>query len=104
MPFRRVSFPYEPFDLSGNETHPLASRQSRTHVSDFATPYRPGAGVAALITSLPRILAGADFTAIVAAMRSTHAAGGGILWGVGAHVIKTGLSPVLIDLMERGFV
>ena len=40
----------------------------------------------------------------MAAIRGAHAAGRGIIWGLGAHVIKTGLSPVLIDLMERGFV
>jgi hypothetical protein len=102
--FPRVSFPYELFDLSGVETYPLASRKSKAHASDFATPYRPGSGVAALIASLPGILAAADFIAIVAAMRATRASGGGIVWGIGAHVIKTGLSPVLIDLMERGFV
>jgi hypothetical protein len=100
----RVSFPYEAFDLSGVKMYPLASRKSKAQASDFATPYRPGSGVAALIASLPGILAAADFTAIVAAMRSTRASGGGIVWGIGAHVIKTGLSPVLIDLMERGFV
>src|SRR5205807_943793 len=27
-----------------------------------------------------------------------------IIWGIGGHVIKTGLAPILIDLMERGFV
>jgi hypothetical protein len=100
----RASFPYEAFDLSGVETYPLASRKSKAHASDFATPYRPGSGVAAFVASLPAMLAASDFTAIVAAIRATRAAGGGIVWGVGAHVIKTGLSPVLIDLMERGFV
>jgi hypothetical protein len=99
-----VPFPYEPFDLSGVETYPLASRKSKAHAADFATPYRPGAGVAGLVASLPSMLAGADFKAVVAAMRSARDSGAGILWGVGAHVIKTGLAPVLIDLMERGFV
>ena len=56
------------------------------------------------VESLPDILAGADFKAIVTALRAARAGSGGILWGLGAHVIKTGLSPVLIDLMERGYV
>ena len=50
------------------------------------------------------MLAGADFRAVVGAMRAARASNGGIIWGLGAHVIKTGLAPVLIDLMERGFV
>jgi hypothetical protein len=99
-----VPFSYEPFDLSGVETYPLASRKSKAHAADFASAYRPGSGIAGLVASLPSMLAGADFKAIVAAMRAARASGGGIVWGVGAHVIKTGLAPVLIDLMERGFV
>jgi hypothetical protein len=98
-----VAFPYKSFDLSGIETYPLASRASKARAADFATPYRPGSGVPGLLRSLPAILAGADFPAIVAAMRAART-GGGIVWGIGAHVIKTGLSPILIDLMERGFV
>jgi hypothetical protein len=56
------------------------------------------------IDALPDLLAAADFRAVVAAMRQAHAADRGIVWGLGAHVIKVGLGPVLIDLMERGFI
>jgi hypothetical protein len=100
----RVPFPYEEFDLSAVSTYPLAGRASKAHAADFATAYRAGSGVSGLVASLPGILAGADFRAVVSALRAAHAAGGGIIWGLGAHVIKTGLSPVLIDLMERGYV
>jgi hypothetical protein len=99
-----VRFPYEEFDLSGVRTYPLASRASKANAEDFATPYAPGAGVRGLLESLPNILAGADFRAVVGAIRAAREGGRGIIWGVGAHVIKTGLSPILIDLMERGFV
>jgi deoxyhypusine synthase len=47
---------------------------------------------------------GADFRAVVERMRAAAAAGHGLVWGLGAHVIKTGLAPVLIDLMERGYI
>src|SRR4029078_9696283 len=50
------------------------------------------------------ILGGADLKAVAAAMRMARDNGHGLIWGLGAHVLKTGLSPVLIDLMERGFV
>jgi hypothetical protein len=99
-----VKFPYEDFDLSGVRTYPLASRQSKANAADFAKPYRAGSGVAALLESFPAILAGADFKAVVAAIRAARAGDRGIIWGLGAHVIKTGLGPILIDLMERGFV
>lgn len=99
-----MKFPYEEFDLSGVKTYPLASRTSKANARDFATPYVPASGLAAWLESLPDILAAADFKAVVAALRRARADGRGILWGLGAHVVKTGLSPVLIDLMERGWV
>jgi hypothetical protein len=99
-----VTFPYEEFDLSGVRTYPLEGRASKAKAADFAKPYAPGSGVAGLLSSLPGILAAADFKAIVAALRAAHHANRGIVWGIGAHVIKTGLSPVLIDLMLRGYI
>ena len=99
-----MPFPYEEFDLSGIATYPLASRKSKANAADFARPYQPGSGVGALIASLPDILAASDFKAVVSAIGAARAGGRGILWGLGAHVIKTGLSPVIVDLMERGFV
>ena len=95
---------YEEFDLSGVRTYPLANRPSKVHDADFARVWDPTSGVAGLIDSLPNLLAGADFRAVVAAIKDAAAARRGIVWGLGAHVIKTGLAPVLIDLMERGFV
>lgn len=99
-----MKFRYEDFDLSGIRTYPLASRKSKANAADFATPYRPGTGVRSFVDSLPRILAAADFKAVVAAIRAARERDRGIIWGLGAHVIKTGLGPILIDLMERGFV
>jgi hypothetical protein len=99
-----MPFPYEEFDLSGIRTYPLKSRPSKARAEDFSKPYRAGTGVDGLLASLPSILAASDFRAVVAALLAARASGGGIIWGLGAHVVKTGLSPILIDLMERGFV
>jgi len=99
-----VKFRYEDFDLSGIRTYPLASRKSKANAADVSKAYRPGGGVAALLDSFPRILAAADFKAVVTAIRAARDGDRGIIWGFGAHVIKTGLGPILIDLMERGFV
>jgi hypothetical protein len=99
-----VKFPYEPFDLSDVRTYPLKSRESKVRADDFARPYAKGSGVAAFLDSLPAILAAADFRAVVRAIVEARAQGRGIVWGFGAHVVKTGLSPVIVDLMERGFV
>jgi len=99
-----MAFPYEDFDLSGIRTYPLKSRASKARAEDFAAPYQKGSGIPGVLDSLPRILAARDFRAVVGALLEARASGAGIVWGLGAHVIKTGLSPVLIDLMERGFV
>jgi hypothetical protein len=99
-----MPFTYVDFDLSDVKTYPLKSRKSKTRAEDFARPVAPGASVAALVDSLPGILAAVDFKAVVRAIADAKRTDGGIVWGLGAHVIKTGLGPVLIDLMERGFV
>jgi hypothetical protein len=97
-------FGYEEFDLTGVRTYPLADRPSKVRTADFATPWDPATGMAGWIDALPNLLAAADFKAIVSALRQARAADRGVIWGLGAHVIKTGLGPVLIDLMERGYV
>lgn len=99
-----MTFPYDEFDLSAVRTYPLATRESKVRVADFAKPLHAGAGVVRLLDSLPNILVAADLKAIVQAIVAAKRSGGGIIWGMGAHVIKTGLNPVLIDLMERGFI
>ena len=99
-----MPFPYEDFDLSDVRTYPLKSRKSKTRVDDFARPVAADASLAAFIDALPNLLAAADFKAIVSAIADARASGAGVVWGLGAHVIKTGLGPVLIDLMDQGFV
>src|SRR5438445_10276616 len=99
-----MTFPYEEFDLSGVRTYPLKSRPSKARVEDFARPPARNPTVGAFIESLPNVLAAAEFRAVVGAMVKAKRHGGGLLWGIGAHVIKTGLAPIVIDLLERGFV
>lgn len=99
-----TTFPYEEFDLSGVTTYSLESRSSKALASDFARPVNTGTSIASFVDSLPNILAAADLKAVVRAIVDAKRSGGGVLWGLGAHVIKTGLGPVLIDLMNRGFI
>jgi Deoxyhypusine synthase len=99
-----MPFSYDDFDLTGIRTYPLKSRASKVRVEDFARPVERGSSIAAFVDSLPEMLAAADFKAVVRAIRDARRTDGGVLWGIGAHVIKTGLGPVVIDLMERGFV
>src|SRR5215218_1477683 len=95
---------YEEFDLSEVRTYPLSSRVSKVRAENFARPFTRGSGIAGLMASLPGMLAGADFRSVVQRIVAARENGAGIVWGFGAHVIKTGLGPVLIDLMARGYV
>jgi hypothetical protein len=97
-------FPYEDFDLKDVRTYPLDSRASKAKAADFAKPCGEGATMATFFDSLPNMLGAADFRAVVRAIAAARQNDRGILWGLGAHVIKTGLGPVIVDLMERGFV
>jgi hypothetical protein len=99
-----MPFPYEEFDLSGIRTYPLASRQSKANAEDFARPVERGATFKTFFDSLPAILGGRDVRRVVQALGDARRRDAGIIWGIGAHVVKTGLSPVLVDLMERGYV
>jgi len=73
-------------------------------VRDFAKPFRPESGLAGFIDSLPNILAGKDFRDFLGLLRTARSKKKAILFGLGAHVIKVGLSPVLIRLMKDGWI
>lgn len=92
-----------PLDLSGLKTIPIASRGGKVRTEDFAAVYQKGSGLFGLVNSLPTILAGESFRAAVGALLSARKAGKPIIWGMGGHVIKCGLAPVLIDLMRRRY-
>ena len=85
-------------------TYPLASRPSKITPGDFARPPRRGGSVTGLIDGLPDLLAARDFKEFLQLMRRARAKEKPIVWGLGAHVVKAGLSPVVIDLMKDGWV
>lgn len=92
-------YPFQPMDLARLRTVSLKSRGGKVKVEDFAKPYRPGVE---LLDTLPHILAADDFRAVVSAILEARKRKRQIIWGMGGHVIKCGLAPVLIDLMRRG--
>ncbi len=94
----------EPLSLQRIKTYPLAKRRSKVKVADFAKPHRRGAGFDEFLDTLPHILAADDLRAVAAAMVKARAQKRPILWGIGGHVIKVGLAPLLIDLLRRGFL
>ena len=91
-----------PIDLSGLSTSSLASRGSKFTAQEFARA--PTAAHALLLDDLPDVLAGRDLRSLVKAILDANRAGRRVLVGLGAHVFKVGLSPVLIQLVEEGFI
>ncbi len=94
----------QPISLDKVRTYPLASRPSKVTVGDFAKPITESASLSNYLQSLPNILAVQSIREIASRMRRARSLSKPIIWGIGGHVIKTGLSPIIIDLMKRGFV
>jgi hypothetical protein len=95
---------YEPADLNRLKTEPLADRPSLVSIEQMAKLTRPGDSAASLVSSLPDILAARDFRELVGAIAKAHRNRKPVILAMGAHVIKCGLSTVVIDLMEREVV
>jgi hypothetical protein len=100
---RRSSVPV-PLDLKPVRTYPLASRKSQVTVKQFGRSHVPGASFKAFLDSLPRILGADALRRLSADVLRARERGKPIVWGLGAHVLKVGLSPLLIDLMDKGLV
>jgi hypothetical protein len=93
-----------PLSLEEVKTYPLASRASKVALDDFAKPVSQESSLQAFLSSLPNILAVQNLRSLATAIRRARELKKPIIWGIGGHVIKTGLAPVIIDLMKRGFV
>src|SRR6202790_3288315 len=93
-----------PIALTHLQTYPLSSRKSKVSVRDFAKPPANSSSFPKFLNSLPNFLAATDLRNLLAAMHVARRQRANILWGIGGHVIKVGLGPVLIDLMRRGFI
>jgi hypothetical protein len=93
-----------PLELEKVKTYPLASRTSKVNLNDFAKPLIRDSSVADFLASLPNVLAVQSLRQLTARIHRAHELKKPIIWGIGGHVIKTGLAPLLIDLLKRGYV
>src|SRR5260370_26820559 len=94
----------QPLILGAVRAYPLASRKSKVSAHDFAKPPGANGSLAKFLDSLPHILAAEDLRHLLGAIHAARRQRKAILWGLGGHVIKVGLVPILIDLMKRGFI
>ena len=93
-----------PLGLEGVSTYPLSERPSKVSTDDFARPVAADSSLKDFLSTLPNILAVQSLRQIAAQVRRARESGKPIVWGLGGHVIKTGLAPLLIDLLRRGYV
>jgi hypothetical protein len=101
---RKSDYTLQPVTLGDVRTYPLASRKSKVSVAGFAKPPGANPSFAQFLRSFPHILAAADLRALLAAIHLAKRNRKAILWGTGGHVVKTGVGPLLADLMRHRFV
>src|SRR5260370_3765738 len=99
-----TAYDIHPLTLGAVHTYPLASRKSKVSLREFAKPPATNSSLTKFLDSLPNILAAEDLRQLLSAMHTPRKQRTAILCGIGCHVIKVALGPILIDLMKRGFV
>lgn len=93
-----------PIDLTGVKTYPLSERKSKVGTSDFAKTWQKGSNFQSFLDNLPDILAGSQIKTVISAITAAYRNNKTVIFGMGAHVIKVGLNPIVIDLMQRGVI
>ena len=96
--------PWKPVDMSSVTTYPLQARINKVSVDDFATLSESEIDLSAFLASLPNILKGPDFLALVDDIVAAYQNKKPVIVMMGGHVIKCGLSPLLIALAKRGVI
>ena len=91
------------FTVDHIEDYPLGSRPSKVRVSDFGKPLIENS-ISAFADSLPRLLAASRLRHLAESIQEARRKKRSIIWGFGGHVVKVGLTPILGDLIDRGFV
>ncbi len=95
---------FPPLDFDRIRTYPIRERPNKVHLNELAHAWKRGGSLAQFIDSLPRILAGNDFRAVVDATVAAVRQQRPVLVMMGAHTIKCGLNPIFIDLIKRGVI
>lgn len=95
---------FKPISSSKLKTYSLKKRKSKVNINDFAKPFKKNNTFKGFLNSLPNILAAQNLKQVASSVVEAHKSNKTVAVGIGAHVIKVGLSPVIIDLMEKGII
>jgi hypothetical protein len=93
-----------PIELKAIRTYSLGSRPSKVTVTELGRPYRAGSTVKEFLDGLPHILGADELRAVARRVLDARRLGKPVIVGLGGHVIKCGLAPVLIDLLQRDLI
>ncbi len=91
-------------NLSTVKTYPLTRRHSKVRLTDSSTVWKPGGSLKQFLGSLPDVLAVKTLRSVVRAIVRAHRRGRPVILGMGAHPVKVGLNPILVELMDRGII
>ncbi len=91
-------------DLSKVKTYSIKARKSKIGLDDFSRPYTAGSSFKQFLKGLPQVLAAQGFKEVVEAIAKAKREQKIIVVGMGAHLIKVGLNPLLIQLMEEELI
>ena len=94
----------KPISLDDVKSYPLNERESKVSLEDLGEPWKPDGKMSRWLKSLPKTLAANDLRNVADHIVQATRSGKLIVLAMGAHVIKVGLTPVIIDLMERGII
>ena len=95
---------WKPISLDNIKSYPLKDRNSKVKVQDFGRPWTAGGDIGSWFKSLPNILAASEIRNVAERIVKAAKSKKMIILAMGAHPIKVGLNPVIIDLMERGVI
>jgi hypothetical protein len=95
---------YRPLDPTKIKRYSAKARKSIVSVRGAALPHKEGASLRDFVRSLPDALAARDMREVAAAIANACRSERPVILGMGAHPLKVGLSPVIIDLMRRGII
>ncbi|MFQ3573270.1 MAG: hypothetical protein SNJ53_01400 [Thermodesulfovibrionales bacterium] len=91
-------------DLTKIKTYSIKDRPSKVSVDDFAKTYQRGSTFKGFVDTLPDFIAVKSLKALVKDIVTARQRGRPVILGMGAHPIKVGLSPIIIDLIEGGII
>ena len=100
----KSKYSIQPLPLDGVSTYPLAERKNKVTTEMFGQPPDGSDNIVGFVSKLPKILAGDGLRNLIRAINYARATSKPVIWGLGGHVIKVGLGPVINDLMQHGFV